>query len=218
MDEHNRPFSRSRCNIVHSPVSIKSWLLRVPSVDEARPGQCPVCAAASRPVGGPLCLWGHGLRERQLRGPQEPFGSPQTVVLLARRYQCQRCMAIVMVMPQGVVPRRYYAAPAIALALVLFALRRLPTAEVRAQVCPWRVVGDTAQDGWSTLRRWCRAAKKGALFVPGFPDVRPCPADFRLRQVAERVAAALCSQAPPGTSDLGPEFRAFFGGGLMQRA
>lgn len=190
----------------------------MPSVDEARPGQCPVCAAASRPVGGPLCLWGHGLRERQLRGPQEPLGSPQTVVLLVRRYQCQRCAAIVTVMPQGVVPRRYYAAPAIALALVLFSLRRLPTAEVRHHVCPWRVVGDTAQDSWPTLLRWCRAAKRGALFVPGFPDVRPCPTDFTLRQVAERVAAALCSLAPPGASELGPEFRAFVGGGLMQRA
>lgn len=169
-------------------------------------------------MGGPLGLWGHGLRERQLRGPQEPLGSPQTVVLRVRRYQCQRCMAIVTVIPQGVVPRRYYAAPTIALALVLFSLRRLPTAEVRHHVCPWRVVGDAAQDGWSTLRRWCRAAHKGALFVPGFPDVRSCPTDFTLRQVAERVAAALISLAPPGTSEHSPEFRAFFGGGLMQRA
>jgi hypothetical protein len=218
MDEQNRPFTRSGRNIVHSPISIKSWLLRVPTVDEARPGQCPVCAAASRSVGGPVCLWGHGLRERQLRGPQEPFGSPQTAVLLVRRYQCQRCAAIVTVVPQGVVPRRHYAAPAIALALVLFALRGLPENEVRARVSPWRVVGDAAQEGWSTLRRWCRAAQQGALFVPGFPDVRVCPADFTLRQVAERVAAALSSLAPPGMGEHGPEVRAFFGGGMMQQA
>jgi len=218
MDEQNRPFSRSGRNIVHSPFSIKSWLLQVPSVDEARPGQCPVCATASRPLGGRLGLWGHGLRERQLRGPQEPSGAPQTVVLLVRRYQCQPCGAIVTVVPQGVVPRRYYAAPAIALALVLFALRRLPAAEVRARVSPWRVVGDAAHGGWSTLRRWCRAAKRGALFVPGFPDVRSCPTDFTLRQVAERIAAALSSLAPPGMGELSPEVRAFFGGGMMQRA
>lgn len=189
----------------------------MPSVDEARPGQCPVCAAASRPLGGKLNLWGHGLRERQLRGPQEPLGSPQTVVLLLRRYQCQRCSAILTVMPQGVVPGRYYAAPAIALALVLFALRKLPAAQVRKHTSPWRVVGDAAQDGWSTLVRWCRAAKKGALFALSFPDVRPCPADFTLRQVAERVALALCALAPPGPSGLSPEHRAFVGGGLMQR-
>lgn len=169
-------------------------------------------------MGGPLGLWGHGLRERQLRGPQEPLGAPQTVVLLVRRYQCQPCGALVTVVPQGVVPRRYYAAPALALALVLFVLRRLPASEVRARVSPWRVLVDAAQEGWSTLRRWCRVAKRGALFVPGVPEVRPCPTDFTLRQEAERFAAALNSLAPPGMGEFGPECRAFFGGAMMQRA
>lgn len=186
----------------------------MPSVDEARPGQCPVCEAASRPVGGKLNLWGHGLRERQLRGPQEPTGPAQLVALWTRRYQCQRCKALVQVVPQGVLPRRYYAAPAIALALVLFALRGLPAAQVRARISPFGVVGATAAAGWTTLVRWCRALRNGRLF----PQVRPAPADFTLRQVAERCAAAIGSLTPPGTEALGPESRAFFGGGLMQAA
>ena len=184
----------------------------MPSVDEARPGQCPVCGAASRPVGGKLNLWGHGLRERQLRGPQEPTGPAQLVLLWTRRYQCQCCTAIVQVVPQGVLPRRYYAAPAIALALVLFALRGLPAAQVRSRISPFGVVGATAAAGWTTLVRWCRALRNGTLF----PHVRPCPADFTLRQVAQRCAAAIGSLAPPGIEALGPESRAFIGGGLMQ--
>lgn len=187
--------------------------MRRPTVDEARPGQCPVCAAASRPLGGPLGLWGHGLRERQLRGPLDPTGPPQTVQIQLRRYLCRSCHAVVLVMPQGVVPRRYYTAPALALALALFALCRLPAKEVRKRVNPWQVVGATAADGWSTLVRWCKALQKGELF----DFIRPCPADFTLRQVAERAAATFLSLAPPGTQGLGPEVRAFFGGGLMQR-
>lgn len=120
---------------------------------------------------------------------------------------------MVLVMPQGVVPRRYYTAPALALALALFALCRLPAKEVRKRVNPWQVVGATAADGWSTLVRWCKALQKGELF----DFIRPCPADFTLRQVAERAAATFLSLAPPGTQGLGPEVRAFFGGGLMQR-
>lgn len=210
----NKDRPRSGGNIVHSPCSINSWLAQTPTVDEARPGQCPVCAAASRPVGGPLGLWGHGLRRRQLRGPQEPLGPPQTVELWLRRYRCRPCGAIVLVMPQGVVPRRYYAAPAIALALALYALCQLSAAKVRAQVNPWQVVGATAADGWSTLTRWCRAIRGGRLLG----GVRPCPQLFTLRQVAERAAATLLSLAPPGTQHLGPELRAFLGGGFWQPA
>ena len=117
-----------------------------------------------------------------------------------------------LVVPQGVLPRRYYAAPAIALALVLFALRGLPAAQVRSRISPFGVVGATAAAGWTTLVRWCRALRKGALLA----GVRPCPADFTLRQVAQRCAAAIGSLAPPGIEALGPESRAFFGGGLMQ--
>lgn len=164
-------------------------------------------------MGGKLCLWGHGLRERQLRGPQEATGPPQTVQIKLRRYLCRRCQAVVLVMPQGVVPRRYYAAPALALALALFALLRLPAADVRKRVNPWQVVGATAADGWSTLVRWCKALQKGELF--GL--LRPCPSDFTLRQVAERAAATFVSLAPPGMQSLGPEVRAFLGGGLWQR-
>ncbi len=58
----------------------------MPSVQEARPGQCPHCEVASRPVGGPLNLHGHGVRDRQLRGPLDP----QLLSLSLRRYLDKR--------------------------------------------------------------------------------------------------------------------------------
>ena len=48
---------------------VKNWLLRKPTVKEARPGRCPRCHCASRPTGSALGLHGHGLRDRQVLGP-----------------------------------------------------------------------------------------------------------------------------------------------------
>jgi hypothetical protein len=58
--------------IVHGKIGVKLWLLAIPSVDVLRPGICPVCGQAGCPTGGDLGIVGHGLRERQFRGPPEP--------------------------------------------------------------------------------------------------------------------------------------------------
>ena len=47
-------------------------MARPPSVEEVRPARCPDCGVASKPVGGGVVVQGHGLRTRQLRGPQAP--------------------------------------------------------------------------------------------------------------------------------------------------
>jgi hypothetical protein len=49
------------------------------------------CAAASRPLGRALQIWGHGLRDRQQRGPLEPFGNPVEITIRVRRYQLRGC-------------------------------------------------------------------------------------------------------------------------------
>src|SRR5690348_13799716 len=108
--------------IIQSTLPIKSWIERTPSVDEARPPQCPFCEAVSRPVGEPLGLHGHGLRERQLRGPLGPEQEPQMCVVRVRRYLCRRCGATLTVVPQGVLPRRLFSAAAIGLALCLWGI------------------------------------------------------------------------------------------------
>ncbi|HEX9402352.1 MAG TPA: hypothetical protein VF912_19775, partial [Anaeromyxobacter sp.] len=88
---------------------------RPPAVDEVRPGRCPACEAPSRP-GGALGLHGHGLRERHQWGPAARGGLPELIGILVRRYRCQQCGAVVVVVPRGVLRRRLYSATAIALA------------------------------------------------------------------------------------------------------
>jgi len=140
-------------------------------------------------------LHGHGTRERLVRGPLRPDGTPEEVEILGRRYRCQRCLAVLLVVPRGMLRSRLFSASAIALALALWALHRLSAREVRRRVSPWGVVGDTAAAGWASLRRWVRQAPRL------FPGVRPCPDHWTYRQRAERIATTLAASAP-ATDDL----------------
>lgn len=185
---------RNEGTIIQSEVQIKDWLKRLPRVEEVRPGACPVCQRASRPLGQGLRLWGHGLRQRQVRGPLSPQGAPQLVTVRVRRYQCQECGATVQVGPRGLLRRRHYAAAAVALAMCLYGLLGLSAAAVRKAVSPWTVVGAAAAGRWATLLRWGKAARNGTLY----PSLRKSPAEFSLRLVAQRVAMAAVAAAPPG--------------------
>jgi hypothetical protein len=166
----------------------KFWLQKTPSVDEVRPGRCPACSGAAREPGRSLGLIGHGLRERQLRGPAAVDAAPTTRVVLVRRYLCVRCAAVITVVPCEVQPRRHYSRPAIALALTLFALFAMSAATIRTAISPWPV---TATPGWRTFRRWLSAVRRGALF----PSAASPAASSR--QIAERVAQVAMSHAPP---------------------
>jgi hypothetical protein len=108
-------------------------------------------------------LHGHGLRERHQWGSVELGAAAVLIALVARRYQCQSCGAIVLVVPRGVVCRRLYSAAAIALALALWGVKGLAAAEVRRRVSPFAIVGATAAAGWASLRRWSRAVRTGRL-------------------------------------------------------
>jgi hypothetical protein len=90
-------------------------------------------------------------------GPLGPGAPPQVGELRVRRYQCQRCTAVVVVCPRAL--RRYfrYATVAIALALSLWTAEGQSAAAVRAEVSPFRVVGHEARRDWRSLRRWARA-------------------------------------------------------------
>jgi hypothetical protein len=130
------------------------------------------------------------------------------IAILARRYQCQPCGAIVMVVPRGLVRRRLYSASAVALALALYGVARLSPRDVRRRVSPHRVVGATAAAGWASLRRWCRAVRAGELFV-----VRALPAGATLREIAARAATTLAAYAP-GAGGLSIESAAFIGASM----
>jgi hypothetical protein len=199
--------ARSNWTIIRSTIDVKGWMERTPSVEEARPGRCPRCEAASRPAGRSLGLWGHGLRERQQRGPLEAFGEPVEIVIRARRFLCRPCGAALLVVPSGVIGGRLFSAAAIGLALVLFGVCGLSLAETRSRVSPWRRVGETAALGWRSLRRWARAVRDGRLFS----CVRRSPARFTARQVAERAALTLSALAPLALTEHRIEARVFAG-------
>ena len=178
----------------------------MPSVDEVRPARCPCCGSASRPSGQGLRLHGHGLRVRQMLGPQEALGKAVAVEVSCRRYLCLICDAVVLVVPGEMLPRRWYSASAIAQALALFGLGQKSPAEIRRQTSPFKVVGTTAAAGWATICRWCDDVRDGRLF----PDVRRCPDEFTRREVAERAATSIGSRAPPPV-DASLTVRAFVG-------
>lgn len=100
---------------------------------------------------------------------------------------------MVLVVPRAMLPRRWYSGSAIALALAVYGIEHAAPAAVRRQISPFKVVGYRAATGWVTLGRWADAVRAGALFS----QVRPSPAGFTRRQVAERAATTLGSRAPP---------------------
>ncbi len=179
--------NRSACRVVYSTLESKFWKQVLPSADEVRPGSCPVCAGAAREPGRALGIVGHGLRDRQLRGPTSADAAPSIEVVLLRRYRCQQCRAILTVVPREVETRRLYSRPAIALALARMVSEA--SAAVRRAVCPWRI-GTTT--GWPTLRRWLAAVARGALFpaATASPDTTPAG-------LAARVAQLALGHAPP---------------------
>lgn len=193
--------------IIRSRIDRKRWLLETPSVEEVRPSSCVRCGAAARPAGGPLCLHGHGVRLRQLRGPRSPGEPPWLDVLTVRRYRCQRCAAVLVVGPCDTAPRKHYAATAIALALALFGVSGQTHAEVRAQVSPSPIVGVTAERRWYTMTRWIDAVTARDLF----PAVPVMPRDLCRRAVAARTAMAIGAHAPPSLPESAPVLRAFVG-------
>ena len=205
MEKEDRSDSK---RIIHSALDIKSWLSRTPSVDEVRPARCPCCGAAGRPTGAKLGLWGHGLRDRQLRGPLEPDGPPRAVVIRARRYLCRGCKVVLLVVPRGVLPTRYYTSCAIALAMALYGVVEETLAAVRRRVSPWTLIGEAAHGGWVTLRRWVAAVRGNELFSG---QIRSIPADWSPRQVCERVATTMASQGPPTMRGHPMTARAFAG-------
>jgi len=139
-------------------------------------------------MGGRMVIVGHGLVQRQVRGPASPCGPPEEGVMTLRRYRCRACKAILVVGPRGLVRRRWYGAGAIALALAMYA-KGATSVAARTRTSPSRVVGASAAERWATLTRWIDAAQRGELFgVVGIGGLDR-------RRVAEHVVLALAGRA-----------------------
>ena len=143
------------------------------------------CCCASRPVGGPLAIHGHGGRERVALGLLEPTGRAVSVVVLARRYACCRCNCIMMVVPRDLGPWRRYTLATIALAMVGYAEGEC-LASLRRRLSPDK----TFEEGWPSVHRWLRAVQEGKLFrwIRGVSELSG-------RRLAERVAAVLAAES-----------------------
>ena len=171
---------RSSDLVVHSSVDVNFWISTPPSVEVVRPACCPRCGIASRVPGRRLGLVGHGLRDRQLRGPPTAGGAPTTQTLLARRYRGRTCAAVVTVVPRQVVARRHFSAGAIAFALFIFGKMGATAVDAAKRVGIWA----RGPSAWRTLRRWIGAIDDGRLFR----CVRPSPSGWPPRKRAERAA------------------------------
>jgi hypothetical protein len=134
---------------------------------------------------------------------------PGVLVVRVRRYRCQRCGAITTVVPRGLVARRYYSGGAMALGLLLLGIRGESMQQVRGAVCAWQVSFESPGQ-WNTVSKWLQAISEKRLY----PQVRPWPCAFGLRQKAERVATTLLSYAPSSLGPMGLEEQVFVGAGL----
>lgn len=114
---------RSDTRIIQSAIDVKFWAKTPPSCSAVRPAICPGCGAASREPGRPLAVVGHGLRGREVEGPNEPGEAPSSTPVLARRYRCRPCGAVLVVVPRGVGRALRYTLDAINYALALWGLR-----------------------------------------------------------------------------------------------
>lgn len=199
-----------RQQLVRSKVGVDRWVQAPPSVEAARPGQCPGCGAASRPVGAGLVLQGHGTRSRQVRGPARPGQQAQVRVVQVRRYLCQACGGTCTVAPWELTWRRLYSVAAMALALGLWGLVGLGLGAVRRLVNPWVHTGASEAGRWRTPLRWLRAVHQGQLLTQ-VHAMRLWPAHWRPRKAAAHVASVVAGYAPPAAASPPLHVQAFMG-------
>ena len=188
--------------VVEIEIDVKSWLQTLPTAAELRP-VCPMCGAPGVDVNGKVLLHGHGVRGRQCWGPAEPGTAGVCWKLPQRRYACQRCTAVIVVRPRGMMRWRRYTAAAIALALWLWSVEAQTDARVRKSIGVHPTAGFSRPERWTTLRRWAAAARDGRLWRCVVGD-----AGWTLRECAERAAHIVATFADPS---LEPAARAFAG-------
>lgn len=197
--------SSSRCSVermnneatpklIHSALDVKTWAQNDPDVEAARPRRCRGCGLAARRADGRLRIHGHGRRLRGVWGPWRPCEEAMVRELVVRRYRCVECSAVMTVVPAGVARGMRYLLGAVAMALLLWALRGRPAAEVRKIVSPWKLVGVSEPARWRSLRRWADRARDVFGLGLSATTVR--------REDAARVARLLIARGPPGVAEL----------------
>ncbi len=194
---------------MHADIDVKEWAERVPAIGRVRPRRCPCCEAPAQPVGERLGIVGHGLRDRQVRGPLEPSGSGGFVVVRVRRFRCRTCGAVISVVPRGVAPGRHFGAGTIGLAIALLSTGVCSVA-VRERAGGY---GAAEATEWRTVRNWVEAGLAGHLVR----SIRRLVGLARGRET-RRLASLLAGHAPPGATSSRLETLAFLGAVEAARA
>lgn len=156
-------------------------------------------------------MHGQGLSARQARGVVGLEDVPGVVVIATRKFECQRCFAVMTVVPSELLPGRQYTAPSIALALCLWLELGLSDMAVRARVCAWQIASHRGARGWAQLYRWVRSA--ATLFALA----RPIALGGSPRERARAVLHALASLAPIAMSSSPMLVRVFAGASRASR-
>lgn len=123
--------------------------------------------------------------------------------MLARRYLCTACGAVLVVVPRGIGRALRYTLDAIAYALSLWGYVRMTAERARQAVSVTKSRGFSNPEQWSSLRRWVSEASR--IFGSSAPS-----GSGTLRERAGRLATWLASKAPLPTGRV--EHDAFFGG------
>lgn len=146
-----------------------------------------------------MMVVGHGLRPRTVEGPLTPGAPPTSVQVVARRYLCRACTAVIVVLPRGVGRGGRYLVCAIAYALALWGHAGRTASQTRASVSGDKARGLSSPQQWSSLRRWARDAGRifGAATVVG-----------TLREQAAATARWVASFAPLPTTQLSTDAHA----------
>lgn len=128
---------------------------------------------------------------------------PVAVVVFGRRYRCQRCGCVMLVVPREISPWRRFALATIALALAGFGLGE-SAARLRLRLAP----AQTFEPGWASLGRWVRAVAAGKLFrwIRGVSELAG-------RALAERVSVVLAEAS--GLDGRSASFEARVWAGVM---
>lgn len=159
----------------------------------ARPAHCPGCGAASRPLGRGLVLHGHGLRARTTfaRGVHRA----EITEVLARRYVCCACGAVVLVVPAEVARRHLYTLCVIAGALAAWSHGVLPARAVRAEYGAFPIMGAAAR-GWHIACALDTRSQPTVATATTTAGREPAAGCARAMREAQRVRAAADGPCP----------------------
>ena len=116
-----------------------------PSREKIRPAHCVICGQAAQNAEGILQVVGHGMYSRQVRGLTETG----ELTVWIQRFLCLVCGHTMSLLPDWLLPYRWYAATAIIEALYRHCILMENTVSIGA-----RFGRPSDATEWKSLRRW----------------------------------------------------------------